>query len=373
VTQPATVPKLKSVRAAGKQETPAQSRSGAPDNASVVAAPLTPFQQAMRAIQEQWLGPPAGRPGSVGRLVEQISQCELSTKRAILEAQPTEKLPAFDSGFKKLQENLCASATACYRECFKRAVANQAELDAPPAEFASSFTLARLSELLRVTALDGEEEVREIDRNGRVRWFVRHACCDWSDDFPSSYGLDAGLSVGFQLPQYLSGVWRVRAMLAQRAGYPNGLTVPLATDQLSTEETETFILDKEQILVKELRDAIADVHRETLIGLGATPASKTGETAPSTQAPAVQGLPKVQNESGTDRLEAIRRKITGRPEGWITNKEAALYYGCALKTIRDWKDVGKLDDGPKRSSVSNKSILELEGKTAKPLRVDNTS
>jgi hypothetical protein len=264
----ATAAKIKPAKADGKQEIAAQPASAAPQNASTKAAILAPFKQARLAIERGYLGPPEGEHGKVGRLVDETSQCESSTKRAILAANPTEKLTAFVSGFNEWQEKLCASATACYGELFQLAVSDRAQPDAPPADFASSFTHACLSTFLRVTALGGAEEAREIDSNGRVRWFVRHACGDYSDDYPSSYGLSAGQSVGFRLPQYLSGVWRVRSMLAQRAGHPKGYTVPPATDRLSIEETEKFILEKEQTLIKRVRDAIAEAHREALIDLG---------------------------------------------------------------------------------------------------------
>jgi hypothetical protein len=273
VTNVSTGPRKKPTKAAGKQQqTSVQTTRASPQNGSSI---LCPFGQRLRALRERYLGPPLGEPGSDGRLQDETSKCESLTKRAILDAHDTEKLAVFGTGFGGLQESMCSAAVACYSDCFKLVEENRSECDAPPAEFASSFTADCLSTFLRVTALDGAEEAREIDSNGRVRWFVRHACGDWSDVYPIKDGLP-GQSAAFRLPQWFSWVWMARAKLAKRR-WPNDYMVVPPTDPLSIEETEKFILEKQQMLIKELRDAVADAHREALIDSGK---SVTATTAP---------------------------------------------------------------------------------------------
>jgi hypothetical protein len=289
VTQVSTGPK-KPTKAAGKQQqTSVQTAHAAPHNGSSIRSPLG---QRLRALQERYLGPPFGEPGSLGRLQDETSKCESSTKRAILDAHDTEKLEAFDAGFSGLQESLCSAAVACYSDCFKLAEDNRSECDAPPAEFASSFALKCLSTFLRVTPWDGAEAPREINSNGRVRWFVRHVCGDWSDNFPDTYGLRPGQNLIFHLPHYLSGVWMVRAKVATR----RRVEAP-ATSLLSMKETEKFILDTEQTLIKRLRDAIADAHRDAVVE---TPKAIVPEKL--TDGPAVFSVA-AQHEvwTGTDR------------------------------------------------------------------------
>ena len=263
----ATAPKMKPVKGAGKQKGPAQT----PNSEADTSAPSL-FQQGMWAARDLWMGPPDGEPGE---LEKETRACETSTEEAIRSAEPTKKLPALRHGVDELQEKLCASATAYYNKCFELALRNRAELDttlsvvaaelcrtAPvsnPAEFARAWTTADLSTFLRVTALDGKEKAQEIGSDGRVREFIRHVCGDYSDVLVLDP--EAEQNKVFLLPRWPIGR-TVGARMAQWWRPPaNGDE----SGPLNLEETEHFILGTEEILIKNLRRAIAHAHRRALV------------------------------------------------------------------------------------------------------------
>ena len=300
-----TAPRTKPAKVVGKEKTPAQSRTSTPAKTVIPS----PFEICLRALRERYLGPPPGEDGRAGKFQSETLKCERSTKLAILYADPTQKLEAYEVGFSQLQEDLRGATLACHDDCFKFVEKNRSECKTPSAEFATSFTQDCLSTFLRVTPLNSGEEVREIASNGRVRWFVRHVCGDWSDVFPDSCGLHHGELPSFRLQQWSSWLWMVRAKLASQLRHRNRTTVPMNqplssnhespapaqpfpvpgqahiddnivepeeeeiapftvapyTDPLSMEETEEFILKQQQTLIKELRDAVADAHRVALI------------------------------------------------------------------------------------------------------------
>lgn len=195
----------KTAKAGRKQRIPVQATNGAPTNTSAKASTLLPFWEAptlpsfweaLFVAQKLLMGYSDGDLVGIGELEREARACECSTREAIREAQLTEKLWAFHSGFEEWQKKLCASGTKYYKTCFRFSLDNRTELDVnlssiaaklgrtakieSPAEFARDFVAGDLSAFLRVTALEGEQKAREIDSNGRVREFVRHACGDLS-------------------------------------------------------------------------------------------------------------------------------------------------------------------------------------------------
>jgi hypothetical protein len=123
-----TAPKMKPVKVAGKQRTPAQTASGETDNASTAASTRSIFEQALCAAQELLLG----------ELENKTRACEISTREAIREAQVTEKLSAYRSGFNRWREMLSTSATKYCEDCVDFALNDRAGYDA-------FLSLARIS------------------------------------------------------------------------------------------------------------------------------------------------------------------------------------------------------------------------------------
>lgn len=144
-------------------------------------------------------------------------------------------------------------------------------------------------------------------------------------------------------------------------------------DRLTAARTEGVIRRVESRLAGRFDYVLQQVEHKARITLSTngavsfTPADKAQRTEPTS--PAAQSSPEVHNGASSDRIEAIRRKIAAHPDSWITNQEVAIYYECSVKTIRGWKDTGRLREGPKRGSISNRSIIELDGnKTKNTLR-----
>jgi len=102
-TQRATPPKLKPVKAAGKRKisAPVARADSAPKGQPT-------FDDAMHSIHEKL----------AIKIEKDARDCEISTREAILAAQPTEKRSAFHSGFDEWRDRLCASATEYYNNCF---------------------------------------------------------------------------------------------------------------------------------------------------------------------------------------------------------------------------------------------------------------
>jgi len=273
---------MKPVKAAGKQKTPPQTASGAPDKAPTGQSI---FEDALCSIQEEL----------AIKLWEDAQACEISTRDAVLAAQPAEKLSAFHSGFEKWGAELCASISEYYPDCFTIARKNRLQHDyllSPlkisstdkfrnPAEFAKGLTEVEISAFLRISPLDRNDPAREGGSGGRVREFVRHVCGDLSDVYPS---LRTEQNTVFRLPQWFDTKWNAKAHLAKLAWRPPGQAPRTPTiDEsitLSIEETEKFILGWEDLLVSRLRVAITTARRKARIVLGktgiATWSSKTG-------------------------------------------------------------------------------------------------
>jgi hypothetical protein len=279
---------LKPVKAAGKRKISAPVARAVSDSAPK-GQPT--FDDAMHSIHEKL----------AIKIEKDARDCEISTREAILAAQPTEKRSAFHSGFDEWRDRLCASATEYYNNCFVIARKNRLQHDyllslakisstdklRSPTGFAKGLTEVEISAFLRVTALDREEPAREIDSNGRVREFVRHACDDLSDGHPS---LKTEQNTVFRLPQSFDAKWNIKVSLSKLAWRPPGQPprTPAIDDsgRLSVEDTEGFILGTEGLLVRKLRVVIAEAHREALIILGkigtATEVpSKAGADAPN--------------------------------------------------------------------------------------------
>jgi hypothetical protein len=96
------------------------------------------------------------------------------------------------------------------------------------------------------------------------------------------------------------------------------------------------------------------------------PANETVQTDQKSATPEqMQGSTTPEKAVVIDR-NLIARKIQGSPDGCVTNREAATYFGVKPKTIRAWLNgevQGKrLTSGAKRGTVSNDSILRLERK-----------
>lgn len=86
-----------------------------------------------------------------------------------------------------------------------------------------------------------------------------------------------------------------------------------------------------------------------------TPTSKTGES------PAIESGRTDADDA--PRRNAIARKIKRNPKGAVRNEEAAILFGVTVKTIRAWANdevkSRRLRKGPKRGTITNKSILKL--------------
>lgn len=268
----ASAPKMNSVKGVGKQKASEQTAKS-----EVGASDPSLFQQAMWAARELWMGPLDGEPGKIGELENETWDCECSTREAICGAEPTKKLSALRHGLDELQKRLCASATRYYNKCFRLALRNRTELDATfsvvaaelgrtshisnPAEFARAFTIGDLSTFLGVTEFDGKEKAQEIGFDGRVREFIRHVCGDYSHVLVADP--DAEKNKTFLLPRWPTGR-TVGARMAQWWRPPaNGDE----SSPVSIEETEWFILGAEEMLIKNLRRAIAHAHRLALVDL----------------------------------------------------------------------------------------------------------
>jgi hypothetical protein len=204
---PAISTKIEKVTREGDQLSTAAKKYGpaSGDRLGAQAAGLSPFHQAVRAARELWLGAPAGELQSSGELENEAYYC---------------------------------SVINYYNMCFELASNNRRELEGSPAEFARSRTTADLSTFLRVTPLGGNERAREIDSNGRVREFVRHACGDYFDVVPS---LVAEQSAVFLFPR-----WPAKRSFGSKIGQMSKALTPGAeSNTLTIEETEAFILSAE--------------------------------------------------------------------------------------------------------------------------------
>jgi hypothetical protein len=265
-----TARSMKPAKATRKLEIPAQVASGfpniAPENQSIL-------ENALHAAQENL----------TIELKKDARDCEHSTAAAILAAQPAERLSAFYSGFDEWGDKLCASTTKYYNDCFDIARADRLPHDyllslarisstdklRSPAGFAKGLTEVEISAFLRITGLDRKEPAREVDFNGRVRWFVRHVCGDWSDLYPVA---PAGQNKPFLLPLWFQHEWNIKASMAKLAWRPPD-SAPLTpaideSSSLNAEETEKFVLAMEELLIGKVRGAIAAADRKALIILG---------------------------------------------------------------------------------------------------------
>ncbi|MGH9501349.1 MAG: hypothetical protein ACRD20_00715 [Terriglobales bacterium] len=307
----ATAPKIEPAKAPGKQKTPSQAASGAPDDPSAKASTPsllfegpTPLWDTLLVAQKLLMGYSDGDLVDIGELEREARECERSTRETILKSQPTKKISAFHSGFNKWQEKLCASATNYTKHCFSLFLDNRVELDVnlswiaaktgstakieSPAEFARDFIAGDLSAFLRVTALEGKKKAREIGSDGRVREFIRYVCGDFS-------GRHTELNTNFRLPQWFSHEWTVNASMAKLRWWPPGSPSHAPTiDEsitLSTEETDSFILGWEEILITKVSGAIYHAHLKAIL-----------ETT--------NGIPSSKSESQGERMPAQERRST---------------------------------------------------------------
>ena len=350
----ATAPKMKPVKGAGKPKGPAQTPKSEDDTSNPSL-----FQQAMFAAQGLWLGPSDGELGKIGELDNETWDCECSTREAIRGAEPIKKLSALRHGVDELQEKLCASATGYYNKCFERALRNRAELDATlsvvaaelgrtshvsnPAEFARTCTTADLSTFLRVTALDGKEKAQEIGSDGRVREFIRHVCGDYSDVLVNP---DAEQNVVFLLPRWPTGSG-IGARMAQWWLPPaNGDE----SSPLTLGETEHFILGTEEILIKNLRRAIAHAHRLALVdqavsletGVAAANVSQKSRTNSTIRNYRSQVKRHIKNFlTNSPRATALQvceyldeQVVDDIPSSWLKNGNRELTVAYRDKTVR---------------------------------------
>jgi hypothetical protein len=180
--------------------------------------------------------------------------------------------------------------------------------------------------------------------------------------------LDEAVPVNFLLPGWVDSRWLLSVGLRFKEG--SGVDYePKAP--LSRADTLEWVKHRELWLSKKVEQQLENEGWDGIIEAGKTgssvleaSAAKAQKAAPSS--PGAQSSLEVHNGAGSDRIEAIRRKIATHPDGWITIREAAIYYECSAKTIRDWKrgPAAKLSPGPKRSDVSNRSILELDNRLA---------
>lgn len=253
----------KPVKGAGKQKTSARTASGAADNTTPADAPTT-FTKVPRAAQELWLG----EAESIGELENLAGTCESSTAEAIAAAEPERKRSVFYRGFDELRETLCAETSRYYNTCLEIA---RRKLDAgSAAESAKAATARDLSTFLRVTTLDGNRRAKAIASNGRVREFVRNVCLN----YPDFQVLDRGQRAASLLPRWPWGR-SVGAMIGRGPGTRAGDK----SSALTRRETERLILGAEETLIKDLRRAIAKVHR---IALVRKPRGKHGGRTPKT-------------------------------------------------------------------------------------------
>jgi hypothetical protein len=185
------------------------------------------------------------------RLHRETSQCEGSTAKAILAAQPLEKLSALNHGLDEWMKALRASAIWYYKISFECALRNIADLRGEnPADFTYRSTETILTSFLGVSALDGEEE----GSNGRVREFFRHVV----------YGDSVSTSI-LRLPGWAANR-SIGARLAARAtGRPFPPVGGTLSDDLSAEHTDSLIRSAEARLTASLRDALLEANRDATI------------------------------------------------------------------------------------------------------------
>jgi len=249
------------------------------------------------------LGPPDG----FGEFENETWACESSTAEAIHGTKPEKRRSAFYHGFDEWRKKLCASASRYYNTCFEIVRANRAEHDgANPAEFAMAVTAKDLSTFLRLSSLEGKQGTREIGLNGRVREFVRNVCLN----YPDFQLLEAEKREASLLPRWPWG--RTLGALIAR-----GPRTPADGDESTTltlEESEQFILGAEETLIKDLRRAIAHVHRIALVDLGRVGGQLTG--------------------SSTNERESRIRPLLER-KGWSTN-DWAVDSGLDFHTVSDY-------------------------------------
>jgi hypothetical protein len=68
----------------------------------------------------------------------------------------------------------------------------------------------------------------------------------------------------------------------------------------------------------------------------------------------------------SSRREAVRERVYANRNGYARYNDVEELFGIKRKTVWAWVKQGKLQDGPKRSFVTNASIIaHLEGKSRK--------
>jgi len=83
-------------------------------------------------------------------------------------------------------------------------------------------------------------------------------------------------------------------------------------------------------------------------------------TSPAGESPAIESG---RTDTDAPRRNAIAHKIRQNPEGAVRITEAAILFNVSVKTIRAWANgevkSRRLRKGPKRGTITNKSILKL--------------
>jgi hypothetical protein len=222
-----------------------------------------------------------GQEAAIEEFWEQLqdvtSRCEESTASAVSAAQP-HQLSALDTGIEEWKRALCAAATGYFNTCLKLVLNNRADFVAEkkPTDVAHQATAKVLSKFLRVSALEGKEE----GSDGRVRWFIRHVCGDWSDVLgpktlielleehesggdSSDVVRESATAPVFQLPSWAAR----RGFGARLAGWP----IPPLGGTLSSEYAERFILDAEAKVTAGLRAALSRARRTATIEIAKNP------------------------------------------------------------------------------------------------------
>lgn len=233
MTQVATGAKMKPAKASEKQRT------------------NVPSLQTTSNSNEEYLD---GHVAAVEDFSEELQnetlRCEKAAAEAIRLAQFDDKLSKLNAGLEEWTRRLCASVVRYYNTCFKIALNHRNDLGGEkPADFADRYSGRLLSNFLNVRALDEEE----IDSNGRVREFIRHACENPPNGAPGPAPVN-----GFQLPY-----WATRRSLGSRIGVSN------------SEYVDGFILKAEAKVTEGLRKALSRACRTAVIETAQTPARQS--------------------------------------------------------------------------------------------------
>jgi hypothetical protein len=243
---------MKPATATGKRKRVAHGISGKPETA--LTAELV-------AAQELWLGSP---PRQIGEFEIKTWDCEKTAGEAVRVAKPEKKQSVFHQNFAEWQDDLCASAARYYNVCLMILLRNKSDPRADsPVDFARAITVRDVSTFLRVTAIDGDG-AQEIGSNGRVRKFVRHVFGDYSDVFNLDVD-DTKSTPVFLLPRQPVG-----RTFGSLIGAPRPRMTSDGDESIThtLEETEQFIHEAEETLIKNVERAIAHDHRHALIELG---------------------------------------------------------------------------------------------------------